>query len=325
MCNVSHARKVYTFADMSVTIYKDVDYQGVYAALTPGFYSGRDLVGCPHQSTSCEDLDNAISSIRVDPNVLIAFADSHAMSASGGGARVVMGPASVSDLAALAMSNRISSILVVPFRAYDSAIPIAGGGATLYGGYSMTGRRSTLRRGDYPPSRLTSEEVKLPGPSVQSLQVEAGVVVILYNGSDFDADMDAVLVVGPTLVDDIDRLGMSGRVNSVRVLYSDPFDVPNRAVLALGSSRAYMPGGYSGATAPMRHYRPSGSLSQIVETRAPLGAPASVTRPAPGVGRLWKLIAIIIFILLAVLAGAILAAVITLRKNNAPHVTRAAD
>jgi hypothetical protein len=237
---------------MSATVYKNVNYQGVYAQLHPGFYSGRDLVGCPHQSTSCEDLDNAINSIRVDPNVIVAFADSHAISASGGGARVLIGPAEVSDLTALGMSNRISSVLVVPFRAYDSAIPAPDGGVTLYDSYSMTGRRSLLRRGDYPPARLTSEEVKLPGPQVTSLSVAAGVIVVLYSGPNFETTADAVMVVGPTVVEDLDRVGMSGRVRSIRVLYSDPFDVPGRPTLGLGSARAYTPGGALGLAWPSR-------------------------------------------------------------------------
>lgn len=228
---------------MAVTVYKDAGHQGVFARLGPGFYSGRDLVGCPHQSTSCEDLDNAINSMRVDPNTIVAFADGHAISASGGGARVLIGPAEVPDLAALGMGNRISSVLVVPFRAYDSAVPAPEGVVVLCDGYAMTGRRSTLRRGDYPPARLIAEEVKMPGASVVSLAVEAHTVVVLYSGAAFEAAADAVMVVGPAVVDDLDRLGMAGRVASVRVLYSDPFDTPGRPALPVGAARAYTPGG----------------------------------------------------------------------------------
>jgi len=273
---------------MSATVYKNVNYQGVYAQLRPGFYSGRDLVGCPHQSTSCEDLDNAINSIRVDPNVIVAFADSHAISASGGGARVLIGPAEVSDLTALGMSNRISSVLVVPFRAYDSAIPAPDGGVTLYDSYSMTGRRSLLRRGDYPPARLTSEEVKLPGPQVTSLSVAAGVIVVLYSGPNFETTADAVMVVGPTVVEDLDRVGMSGRVRSIRVLYSDPFDVPGRPTLGLGSARAYTPGGALGLAWPGRAApeapRPTaltGALDLLMSGDSNHSSPAWVSGAAP--------------------------------------------
>ena len=263
---------------MSATVYKNVNHQGIYAQLRPGFYSGRDLVGCPHQSTSCEDLDNAINSIRVDPNVIVAFADSHAISASGGGARVLIGPAEVSDLTALGMSNRISSVLVVPFRAYDSAIPAPDGGVTLYDSYSMTGRRSLLRRGDYPPARLTSEEVKLPGPQVTSLAVAAGVIVVLYSGPNFETTADAVMVVGPTVVEDLDRVGMSGRVRSIRVLYSDPFDVPGRPTLGLGSARAYTPGGPLGLAWPGRA---GGALDLLMSGDSNPSSPANWAGAAP--------------------------------------------
>lgn len=207
---------------MTATVYKDLNFQGVYAQLRPGFYSGRDLVGCPHLSTNCEDLDNAISSIRVDPNTVVAFADSHALSASGGGgARVLVGPAEVPDLAALGMSGRISSVRAVPYRAYDSATPPPAGGATIYDSYGMTGRRAALRRGDYASGRLTSEEVKLSGPSVMSVSVNPGVILILYAGANFETASDAVMVVGPAAVEDLDRVGMGGRVRSIRVLYGD--------------------------------------------------------------------------------------------------------
>ena len=207
---------------MTATVYKDLNFQGVYAQLRPGFYSGRDLVGCPHLSTNCEDLDNAISSIRVDPNTVVAFADSHALSASGGGgARVLVGPAEVPDLAALGMSGRISSVRAVPYRAYDSATPPPAGGATIYDSYGMTGRRAALRRGDYASGRLTSEEVRLSGPSVMSVSVNPGVILILYAGANFETASDAVMVVGPAAVEDLDRVGMGGRVRSIRVLYGD--------------------------------------------------------------------------------------------------------
>jgi hypothetical protein len=241
---------------MSVAVYKDIDFQGVFAQLGPGLYAGKDLVGCPHQSTSCEDLDNAINSIRVDQNIVVCFADSQAISASGGGARVLIGPAEVSDLTALGMSNRISSVLVVPYRSYDSAIPSPNGGVVIYDSYGATGRHSSLRRGDYTSSRLTSEEVKLAGKNIVSLSVQAHVVAVLYAGDNFETTLDAVMVVGPTVVEDLDRLGMSGRVGSIRVIYSDPYDVPGRPTIPLGSARAYTPGGALGYSGPLGYGGP---------------------------------------------------------------------
>lgn len=206
---------------MTAIIYRDINFQGVYATLGAGLYSGRDLVGCPHRSTSCEDLDNAINSARVDPNTVVAVADGHSISATGGGARVIIGPADISDLAAIGMGNRISSVLVAAFRNYDSAAPAPEGGAVISSAYNMSGPQSRLRRGDYTPARLTSEEVKLAGPNIVSVSAAAGVLVVLYSGPNFETTSDAVMVVGPAVVDDVDTLGMGGRVRSVRVLYSD--------------------------------------------------------------------------------------------------------
>jgi hypothetical protein len=237
---------------MSVTAYKNVNYGGAFMALGPGFYSGQDLVGCKHSSSSCEELDNATNSLRVDQGIVVAFAASMAITASGGGARVLVGPAEVPDLARLGMSNQISSILVLPHRAYDSAMPRSDS-VTISDGYAFGGRSTRLRRGDYSAERLRTDEINVR--SVASLSVEAHTLAILYSGPDFNSDADAVVVVGPTRLDDLDRLGMSGRVGSIRVLYSDPFDTPGRPVLPHGTARDYTPGGlgpYMGAPSVWR-------------------------------------------------------------------------
>lgn len=209
---------------MAATIYKNINFQGIFAQLRPGLYSGRELIGCPHQSTNCEDLDNAVNSIRVDANIIVAFADSHAISASGGGARVLLGPAEISDLSTIGMGNKISSVFVAQYRVNEYASPAPDGGVILFDNYSLTGRRSELRRGDYTSNRLSSEEVKFPGSRIVSLSVASNFIVILYKGSNFESSMDAVMVVGPSSVEDIDRLGLCcGAVQSIRVIYNEPF------------------------------------------------------------------------------------------------------
>jgi len=327
---------------MSVTVYKHPNFQGVFAQLGPGSYSGRDIVGCPHRSNHCEDMDNEISSIRVDPNVVVAIMDSHAITASGG-SRVLMGPAEISNLTTLGLNDRISSILVVPFRAYDSAIPAPDAGVTIHTGYGATGQFSYLRRGDYNPARLNSEEVKLPGKRVQSIQVESGVVVVLYKGTNFETTKDAVIVVGPTLIEDIQSLGMDRKVRSIRVMYGDPFDVPNRPTLALGGSRTYTPGGSLGMEIPLHlgagasdllfpvggapsapsnwagmRYRPLPA-----PVAAPVAAPAVVTPaiapPVASNGVSWKVFAIVLLFILVVMMAFIGALV---QKKRAPHPGR---
>jgi hypothetical protein len=211
---------------MAVTVYKDTEFQGIYARLTTGFYSGRDLVGCAHLSSSCEEIDNAINSIRVEANTIVSFADGHSISASNGKARVLIGPVDISDLNALGMSNRISSIRIASFRPYDWVAPIDKK-AIICDGYSLIGRRSELRRGDYTMARLASEEVKLT--SLRSLSVESGVLAILYEGPNFETTMDAIMLVGPTIVEDLNTVGMLERIKSIRILYNDT-SIPQPAV-----------------------------------------------------------------------------------------------
>lgn len=237
---------------MSVTLFKEPNFSGIYAQLPPGLYAGKDLVGCPHQSTSCEEFDRQISSARVDRNTILAFSDSTALRASSatpggigsGRARVIIGPAAVPDLGA--MAGRVGAVMVLPIREYDSALPPGIGGVTLYDSPSQMGRRTLLQRGDYDAAWLASDSVRAPGGRIESLRVEAHVVAILYAGPGFEPDGDAVVVVGPTEVDDLDRLGFAGRVGSIRVLYTDPYDVPGRPTLPLGTVRSYTPGGHTG-------------------------------------------------------------------------------
>jgi hypothetical protein len=270
------------YINMSVTIFKDTGFSGIYAVLGPGLYTGKDLVGCPHQSTSCEEIDNAINSIRVDRNVVVAFAEGHSLKASG--ARVLVGPVDIPDLAAIGMANKISSIMVIPVREYDSAIPPGPGGVSIYDGYDMMGRRSFLRRGAYTPARLVSEEVKMAGDKIVSITAEAHSLAILYEGPNFDIGSNAVVVVGPTTIDDLDRVGMRGLVKSIQVMYTDPFDTPNRPRLPNGTARDYTPGamfgfnfggrmpstpvvapvvGVPSPTTPFRQASPTGALERI--------------------------------------------------------------
>ena len=202
---------------MALTLYKEPDFQGVYARLGPGTH--RELTGCPHQSLACEDLDNAASSMRVEARTVAFLSDGRAPSARGG--RVFIGPAEVPDLAAVGLGGKVSSVLVVPFRAWEAALPPIAG-VTLYDGYGATGRRSVLRRGDYSRARLASEEVRMPGDRAVSMTVDEDVVAVLYVGENFESGGDAAAVVGPAEVEDLERLGLAGRVGSVRVLVGEP-------------------------------------------------------------------------------------------------------
>jgi hypothetical protein len=259
---------------MSVTVYRDSNYQGPFARIRPGFFSGQDLKGYYNRSAygSGEDLDNAISSIRVGPNTIIALYGGQAPTASAG-ARVIVGPYDVPDLGVLGMGDKTSSIQVLPFREYDSGVPRSGG-AVLYSGYAGGGRNSVLERGDYDAARLASEEVKFPNNQLRSLRVSPNVLAILYSGPDFDISMDAAVVAGPTMVDDLDRVGLLDRVSSIRIMYTDSYDFVYNArgqLTTRGAAQAAPPGGRE-------------EYPRVYESRQQIAAPAPLTYSGPRAG-----------------------------------------
>ena len=288
---------------MAVTVYKDQDYQGVFSRLSPGLHSGRSILGCGHQSSRCEEIDNNISSLRVDANVIATIADGHALSANSG-ARVIVGPADITDLSSIGMDDKISTILVTPFREYDSAIPPSGGGVTLYSNYSNTGKRSTLGRGKYSPARLASEEVKMVGSSIVSLTVGPGTIAILYSGSNFDQNMDAMIAAGPTNISDVDSIGMYGKINSIRVLYTDPYDTPDRPKLDAGSARQYTPGA-TGSWGQRR--RPIAPTPHLVQVSAPLPQPRDIR---------WKIIVLVLVFIIIITNIVLVASYVNKRQRS---------
>lgn len=265
---------------MTATVYRDALFQGPFAQIRPGFFSGRDLRGFRNQAPydSGEDLDNAISSVRVGPNTIVALYGGQAPSAAAG-ARVLVGPTDVPDLGALGFDEEVSAVQVLAFRRYDSAVP-RGGGVVAYGGYEGGGRSATLERGDFDAARLASEEVRLlgGGGQLRSLRVSANVIAILYSGPDFDPDRDAVVVVGPTMIGDLDRVGLLDRVASIRVLYTDPHDVPGRPSSWGGASRASFPGG----GLPLGMAAPPAAPARLPPPPPPPPAGPAVVPPAAG-------------------------------------------
>lgn len=235
------------------TIYKDTDYQGVFARLGPGYFRGSlycdtpgALCGYPYQSTQGEPLDNEISSIRVGPNTIVALYDSHAMTASSP-ARVIVGPTDIPDLTAIGMADIVSTLLVLPFREYPSGIPRPGG-VRVSTGYNVEfGKYADLGRGDYDEAQLigSQETNRIGTNAINSIRVDSHVVAILYDGPSFDTTMDAIVVVGPTQIDDLGRVGFDSRTSSIRVLYTDPGDIPRLPGGPLGATRGATPGGGS--------------------------------------------------------------------------------
>jgi hypothetical protein len=215
---------------MSVTVYKEKNFQGVFYRLKEGYYSGKELIGCQNQSYHCEDLDNAINSIRIDKNTIVALSSNYSIRADK--SRVYIGPLEISDLKD--MSDTISSIYIVSFQDYNSSIIPQDTGVTLFSDYNFNGKRSILHQGDYSKSRLASEEVKFNPDNLMSLIIENGVIVILYKEDNFQQSSDAYMIAGPRQINNLDNIGMN--VKSIRVLYSQQLTSFNKITNEIDSS-----------------------------------------------------------------------------------------
>lgn len=257
---------------MPVLAYADTGFGGDVARLQPGFYSGRGLQGGRPGSSYTTELDNDISSIRVDPGYIAVLFGGHAPSASGGGARVLVGPQEYSDLAAIGMNDRVSSIQVYSFSQHTSAVP-RDFGVTLYNAYGRLGRGFYLGQGDFDQARLASVEVGLYG-DVRSVCVGGATLAVLYAGPNFDSSQDAIVVAGPLCIDDLSTVGMDDRVHSVQVLYT-----------ADGNTVAPSARSPSASSAPPSIYAPpwlpwqGGGSSWITSQQQ---APMPWRRPVPG-------------------------------------------
>jgi hypothetical protein len=205
---------------MAVTIYKDIGFNGLYAHMEPGSYSGQQIRGYNNQSPyeSGEFLDNEINSIRVKSGTIAVINSGYSQSAAGG--RVIIGPKDISDLSSIGMNNTISSIQIINYRRYDSS-RVRHGNVMLYSDYNMNGRRSILGSGDYNKTRLQSKEVS-GFDQIRSISVDAYMIAILYTGNNFEEDQDATIIIGPSSDGDLARIGIIDRVNSIRVYYTDP-------------------------------------------------------------------------------------------------------
>jgi hypothetical protein len=217
---------------MPVIAYQDINFQGLHARLQPGFYSGRDLQGYRQGSTSGEDLDNMISSIRVDPGYIAVIYVGQSASATSG-ARALVGPIEYADLGVIGMDDRISAVQVLTFQTYLSAAP-RDFGVTIYSQAYKGGRNADLGQGDYNRMRLDGDEVRFAGSFVRSICVGPSTLAVLYAGNMFEDTLNSIVVVGPTCIEDLDDVGMMDTVNSVRILYTQ------------GGARAYYPGGSYG-------------------------------------------------------------------------------
>ena len=212
---------------MPVLLYRDKNFEGPVIRLQPGFYSGRkDLEGTTRGSSYGEDLDNEISSVRVDQGYIAVLYGGYGESASSGGARTLVGPTEVADLSVIGMNDKASSIKVILYEPFQAAIP-RDFGVTLFNNVHQARPGSSgihLGQGDFDRTRLDSDEVLLGSSGVQSLCVGPNTIAVLYEGATFDSTLDSVLIGPNTCVQDVADIGMEqgggSKVNSIRVLYA---------------------------------------------------------------------------------------------------------
>jgi hypothetical protein len=234
---------------MPVILYRDAKYGGPSVRLQPGFHTGqRAFEGTVRGSSYGEDLSNEVSSIRVDAGYIAVLYAGLSASASGGGARTVVGPSEIPDLAAVGMDDKISSVQVYMVEATRSALP-RDFGVSLFSSVHQSGMSGGIRigQGSYDKSRLDSDEVKIGSGGIRSLCVGPYTLAVLYVGSTFDSVSNSVVVGPNTCVDDIEYdLGLE-EVNSIRVMYSEVPGAPRQPILGPQG-----PGRISDATARQR-------------------------------------------------------------------------
>lgn len=249
------AKSLAHYTTMPGTLYRDANFEGPFLKLQPGFFSGeRDLRGGTRGSSQDENLDNKISSVRVDKGYIAVLHGGYSASANSG-SRVLIGPTDVPNLAAVGMDDKTSSIRVLTYQPYLSAVPRDFGVTLSESIGSPGGLGIRIGQGSYDRARLDSEEVRLRGRGVLSLCVGSGTIAVLHEGGDFESTQNSVLVLPNTCVEDIGNLGMMGddgnsKVNSIQVLYAstgEPTGVVSgetplqRAVRTLGTSVGSQP------------------------------------------------------------------------------------
>ena len=300
---------------MPVILYRDPNYEGPSIRLQPGFYSGRrDLEGKVRGSSYGEDLDDKISSVRVDAGYVAVLYSGHAPTPGGlaGGARTLIGPTEIPDLGAVGMDDNTSSVRVLMYEPFRSAIP-RDFGVTLFNHSYPVGPGGGIQigQGNYDRARLDSDEVDINPDGIKSLCVGMGTIAVLYEGNSFESTLNSTVVLPGECVQDTRDLRMSSTgtgpgINSIRVLYAAVGDGPSdtvsvgespasRAVSTLGSLWGRRPPSIPiipAAPAPVPP--PSPDVHQLAPAPAP--APAKKRRLVP-------VLILIIVVLLSIMAG----------------------
>ena len=200
---------------MSATIYTEDNFNGESHILNIGNYNAQYFCDIDYAQ-----FENNINSIRVDRNTIVHL--STASTATGAGDnRILIGPNSVASLGALGIRGKVKSIHIMRFRQNNWGSPAR---VIVYDNYNLSGRSKVLREGDYSCDRLARRENNETGfhdGDIRSLRVDAGVVAILYDGQNFEEDMNTVYVQGPAQINNLNKYGLDGQLSSIRIFAVD--------------------------------------------------------------------------------------------------------
>jgi hypothetical protein len=190
---------------MSCTIFKDINFKGIYSSLGAGNYAGKQLTGCQRPPYDCIPINNEINSIRVEDATVVNISSDLSYSNS----RVLIGPIDIPDVASIGMTGSISYIQVVHIQNTETYVPNVI--VDLYSDYDYTGRQYHLTCGTHNKARLSGVEFNMT-MSPLSINVPDDTMVVLYTGTNYDSDKNSVLIVGPKKMRDLSRITINSIV-----------------------------------------------------------------------------------------------------------------
>lgn len=194
-------------------IYEKTNFQGEFFKFGPGDYLPNNL-----SNVGKIDFTNHINSVRIAPNVVVElFRDGGFHSGSSPDAsRVIVGPADVPDLSKIGMDNKVRAIRVRRIKLHNSYVA-SPEKVVVYDQYDFRGKSGVLSPGQYDMQRLTSQEYKFTDNSLRSMQVPPYLLVILYDADKFDNTQNAIAVIGPKSMPNLDEIGFDQKITSMSV------------------------------------------------------------------------------------------------------------
>lgn len=197
-----------------LTVYEDINFQGEHFNFGPGTYMTADL-----RDTHYFNFNDAISSLRVGPNTVVELFNHGSMSSGDApdSSRVIIGPSQVADLSTIGFNDKISTIRVRKF-VRENSYASAHGAVTVSNGYSFNGKNRTLPQGQYDAARLSSSEFKFDDNTIRSIFVDEFTLAILYDDPNLDGTKNAIAILGPRRLNDLNAIGFDNKLSSLEVI-----------------------------------------------------------------------------------------------------------